>query len=102
MASADRRERQNDRKRRGWLTINETCKEIGISRSTFYRWLDDPESGLEQIVGRTPLSERVRVPLEALEHLMTRQPRRGRGRRRAPIASNVRPEVPVDEPVPDS
>tara|TARA_B100000965_G_C19361680_1_gene656279 strand:- start:253 stop:450 length:198 start_codon:yes stop_codon:yes gene_type:complete len=57
-----------------FLTINQVCKRYGISRSTFYRMLADPQSGLRGVVVRIPPpTGRVRVPVAAFEAWLKRR-----------------------------
>ena len=46
----------------GYLTVNQACELACISRSTFYRLLDDPDSGLAEVALRIPGLSRIRVP----------------------------------------
>jgi len=46
------------------LTVAEACAVASISRSTFYRLLDSPDSGLAGIAVRIPGMDRIRVPRE--------------------------------------
>ena len=46
----------------GYLTVQQACELAAISRSTFYRLLSEPKSGLPQIVVRIPIVNRIRVP----------------------------------------
>lgn len=51
-----------------YTTINAACHRFGISRSTFYRMLADPSSGLAELIIRIPPGTgRIRVPLQAFE-----------------------------------
>jgi predicted DNA-binding transcriptional regulator AlpA len=51
-----------------YLSINQACQAFSFSRSTFYRMLDDPRSGLREIVVRIPPETgRIRVPQAAFE-----------------------------------
>jgi excisionase family DNA binding protein len=45
-----------------YLTVQQACNLAAISRSTFYRLLSEPKSGLPQIVVRIPIVNRIRVP----------------------------------------
>jgi excisionase family DNA binding protein len=46
----------------GYLRVDEACRLAGISRSTFYRLLEDPESGLAEVAIRIPGIRRIRIP----------------------------------------
>lgn len=51
-----------------FLTVNEVCERYGFSRSTFYRMLADPQSGLRSVVLRIPPPwGRIRVPEDEFE-----------------------------------
>lgn len=54
----------NDRVADGYLTVNQACELAAISRSTFYRLLDDPDSGLAEVALRIPGLSRIRVPCQ--------------------------------------
>jgi len=57
-----------------YLTINQVCERYGISRSTFYRMLADPRSGLRGVVVRIPPPlGRIRVPVKAFEAWLKRR-----------------------------
>ena len=45
-----------------YLTVAEACRMAKIGRSTFYRLLDDRESGLREVVIRLPVIGHIRVP----------------------------------------
>lgn len=45
-----------------YLKVTEACELADIGRSTFYRLLDDPESGLRDVVVRLPVLGHIRVP----------------------------------------
>ena len=67
------------------LTVQQTCDRYQIGRSTFYRYLGDPESGLEGVVLRVGPRGRIRVPVEAFEAWLSscqraRATRKGRRR----------------------
>ena len=49
---------------RGYLTVNQACELAAISRSTFYRLLEDPASGLTEVAVRIPGMARIRMPRE--------------------------------------
>lgn len=58
-----------------YLTVNEACERVGISRRSFYRWLADPKTGLADVVVRIPPGTgRIRVPVRRFEQWL-----RGRG-----------------------
>jgi len=62
-----------------YLSINKACEAFSFSRSTFYRMLDDPKSGLREIVVRIPPETgRIKVPQAAFEAWLhqKRRPRR--------------------------
>lgn len=57
-----------------FLSIDEVCRRYAFSRSTFYRMLGDPKSGLRAVVVRIPPPRgRVRVPVEAFEAWLRRR-----------------------------
>lgn len=61
-----------------YLSINKACEAFSFSRSTFYRMLDDPSTGLRELVVRIPPETgRIRVPQAAFEAWL-RQKRRTR------------------------
>ena len=45
-----------------YLTVSQACEMAAISRSTFYRLLEDPESGLAEVAFRVPGIRRIRIP----------------------------------------
>ena len=45
-----------------YLTVNECCELAKVSRPTFYKWLNDRESGLASIAHRLPVIHNWRVP----------------------------------------
>jgi excisionase family DNA binding protein len=45
-----------------YLTVREACAIARISRTTFYKLLDDPRSGLAETVIRIPGFARLRIP----------------------------------------
>ena len=58
-----------------YVSVNEACRRVMVSRRTFYRWLADPESGLAGVIVRVPPETgRIRVPLQRFEQWL-----RGRG-----------------------
>ena len=51
---------------RAGLTITDACGQAGISRETFYAWLDDPEWALEVDAARTfPRAQMTNVMIQA-------------------------------------
>ncbi|MHC4202531.1 MAG: helix-turn-helix domain-containing protein [Planctomycetota bacterium] len=48
-----------------FLTVREACQLASISRSTFYRLLDTPDSGLADIAVRIPGMGHIRLPRQA-------------------------------------
>lgn len=55
-------------------TIRDTCARFDIGKSTFYRMLADPDSGLAEVVRRVPpVTGRIRVPERAFEEWLTRR-----------------------------
>ncbi len=46
----------------GYLTVGAACELAAISRSTFYRLLDNRESGLGEVAIRIPGLNRIRLP----------------------------------------
>jgi hypothetical protein len=64
-----------------FLSINQACEAFSFSRSTFYRMLDDPSSGLKEIVVRIPpVRGRIKVPRAAFESWLRQNRRPGRSR----------------------
>ena len=62
-----------------YLSINQACEAFSFSRSTFYRMLDDPGSGLREIVVRIPPETgRIKVPQTAFETWLRQRRRRSR------------------------
>lgn len=60
-------------------TVQDTCARFSIGKSTFYRMLADPASGLGDVVVRVPpVTGRLRVPERAFEEWLARR----NGRRR--------------------
>ncbi len=56
------------------LTVSQACEIAAISRTSFYRLLDDPDAGLAEIALRIPGMRCIRVPREAfLQWLQSRQ-----------------------------
>ncbi len=45
-----------------YLTVKQACKVAGIGRTTFYKLLDDPRSGLAELVLRVPGLGHIRIP----------------------------------------
>ena len=68
------------RERRGWMkwhtenggNISATCRHFGISRGTFYKWLDryDPESPSKPLKGKSRRPHRVRGKSWGADELM--------------------------------
>lgn len=57
-----------------YRTIAETCARFSIGRSTFYRMLADPASGLSDVVVRVPpVTGRLRVPERAFEEWLRKR-----------------------------
>ncbi len=55
------------------LTVSQACEIAAISRSSFYRLLDDPAAGLADIALRIPGMRCIRIPRQAfLEWLQSR------------------------------
>ncbi len=51
-----------------YVTVNQACARFSMSRSSIYRMLADPDSGLSAILVRIPPGTgRLRVPLRAFE-----------------------------------
>ncbi len=62
-----------------YLSINKACEAFSFSRSTFYRMLDDPDSGLRELVVRIPPETgRIKVPQAAFEAWLRQRRRRSR------------------------
>ena len=69
-----------------YLTVAEACKLAGIARSTFYKLLADPESGLGQVAIRIPGLLRVRVPEKAFREWLESTPATAApAKRRSPL-----------------
>jgi len=65
-----------------YASVAEICRQYRFSRMTFYRMLNDPQSGLGEIVVRVPpVTGVVRVPRLAFDEWL-RRPRRRASRRR--------------------
>ena len=65
-----------------YIGLNTACRRFGMSRSTFYRMLDDPQCGLAEIVVRIPPGTgRIKIPVEAFEKFLTTRRGRRRGSR---------------------
>ena len=45
-----------------YLTVAQACALAAISRSTFYRLLEDSQSGLAEVAIRIPGIRRIRIP----------------------------------------
>ena len=59
---------------RRYATIDAACGALGISRSSFYRWLEAPGSSLaEHVVRVPPVTGRIRVDLTGIEELLRRE-----------------------------
>ena len=59
---------------RRYATIQAACGALGISRSSFYRWLEEPGSSLaEHVVRVPPVTGRIRVDLTGIEELLRRE-----------------------------
>lgn len=55
-------------------TVQQTCERFAMGKSTFYRMLADPDSGLADVVVRVPpVTGRLRVPERAFEAWLTRR-----------------------------
>ena len=61
-----------------YLTVSEACNLARISRTTFYKLLDDAESGLAAITVRIPGLERLRIPEWAFREWLESLPVRRR------------------------
>ena len=57
-----------------YLTVAEACNLAGISRSTFYKLLADPDAGLGRVAVRIPGLARVRVPERAFRKWLESTP----------------------------
>lgn len=65
-----------------YASVAEICRHYRISRMTFYRMLNDPQSGLQELVIRVPpVVGVIRVPRLAFDEWL-RRPRRRASRRR--------------------
>jgi hypothetical protein len=63
------------REERRCLTVSETCKRYGFSRSTWDRYLANRTSGLWALLEPWRVGQRLRVPIKEFEHWWT-SPRR--------------------------
>ena len=73
-----------------YLSINDACEAFSFSRSTFYRMLDDRDSGLREIVVRIPpKTGRIRVPQAAFEAWLRQKRRRSRSPLARPDATEI-------------
>ncbi|MHC5059163.1 MAG: helix-turn-helix transcriptional regulator [Planctomycetota bacterium] len=74
-----------------YLTIHEACELARISRSTFYKLLADPASGLDRVVVRIPGLTRARVPERQFRRWLESLPaaRPARRSRSSPCFSRV-------------
>jgi hypothetical protein len=60
------------------MSIEETCKEFGFSRTTWDRWLADPITKLEDVILRpNGPGGRVLVPVETFEKWLRERGRKG-------------------------
>ena len=66
-----------------YLTVVEACSLAGISRSTFYKLLADPDTGLGRVAVRIPGMARVRVPERAFREWLESMPAAGATRSRS-------------------
>ncbi len=57
-----------------YLTVNEACDLARISRTTFYKLLDDADSGLAAITVRIPGLARLRIPEPAFREWLESLP----------------------------
>ncbi len=64
-----------------FVSIGELCRRFGFSRQTFYRMLNDPDGGLDEVAVRVPPPKgRLRIPVRRFEAwLRARQAGRTRG-----------------------
>jgi hypothetical protein len=60
---------------RRFVSVNEACRFLSVSRSQFYRWLQNPATGLAAIASRGLDGEgHLRFPLQELQRLMYERP----------------------------
>ncbi len=62
------------------LTVSQACEIAAISRTSFYRLLDDPDAGLAEIALRIPGMRCIRVPREAFLQWLQSRPLKQRRR----------------------
>ena len=62
------------------LTVSQACEIAAISRSSFYRLLDDPDAGLAEIALRIPGMRCIRVPRQAFLQWLQSRPLKQRRR----------------------
>jgi predicted DNA-binding transcriptional regulator AlpA len=62
------------------LTVSRACEIAAISRSSFYRLLNDPDAGLADIAVRIPGMCCIRVPRQAFLHWLQSRPLKQRRR----------------------
>jgi len=62
------------------LTVSQACEIAAISRTSFYRLLDDPDAGLAEIALRIPGMRCIRVPREAVLQWLQSRPLKQRRR----------------------
>ncbi len=61
-----------------YLSVDQTCSQFTLSRSTFYRLLRDAGSGLNELIVRVPpRTGRIRVPARGFEEWLRGQSRAG-------------------------
>lgn len=62
-----------------YLTVTQACELAAIGRTTFYKLLDDPESGLAAVAVRIPGLGHIRIPRRRFRQWLESAPvRRGR------------------------
>lgn len=62
------------------LTVSRACEIAAISRSSFYRLLEDPDAGLAEIALRIPGMRCIRVPRQAFLQWLQSRPIKQRRR----------------------
>ena len=72
--------RQDHRDLETCLTVKQACDLAAISRSSFYRLLDDPDSTLAEIALRIPGMRCIRVPRQAFLQWLQSRPLKQRRR----------------------